>query len=245
VPSDESSKELGPFQLALFVLSVILLVALGIELLAPIPAEVRRLVFFIDTAICGLLFVDFWWRFAHAPSKRRFMRWGWLDLIASIPAVEALRWGRLFRIVRVIRLVVAFRSFRRLAEQLVGSRRQTGIASVMMLTVLIVSFASIGVLLAETDPLSNIKTAEDALWWSMTTITTVGYGDRFPVTDIGRLIASILMVCGIGLFGTLSGVAASFFLGTAPTAEGQIKPAVDSVRALEERVARLERDVGR
>jgi voltage-gated potassium channel len=77
----------------------------------------------------------------------------------------------------------------------------------------VVSFASTGILLVETSPDSNIRTAEDALWWAMTTITTVGYGDRFPVTNAGRIIASAMMLCGIGLFGSLSGVAASFFIG--------------------------------
>ena len=57
----------------------------------------------------------------------------------------------------------------------------------------------------------NIKTAEDALWWAMTTITTVGYGDRYPTTTEGRRVAAGLMAVGVGLFGTLSGVAASWF----------------------------------
>lgn len=50
--------------------------------------------------------------------------------------------------------------------------------------------------------MGNITTAEDALWWSFITITTVGYGDFYPVTNIGKLIAFILIVCGIATFGT-------------------------------------------
>jgi amino acid transporter len=57
----------------------------------------------------------------------------------------------------------------------------------------------------------NITTAEDALWWAITTITTVGYGDRYPTTIEGRLVAVGLMAVGVGLFGTLSGIAASWF----------------------------------
>ena len=57
----------------------------------------------------------------------------------------------------------------------------------------------------------HITTAEDALWWAMTTITTVGYGDRYPTTTEGRLVAVGLMAVGVGLFGTLSGLAASWF----------------------------------
>jgi voltage-gated potassium channel len=245
VTQGDTSKELGPLQLALVVLSVVLLVGLGIDFFIRVPHEISRLIFFVDTAICGMLLLDFLWRFTRADSKWRFLRWGWLDLLACVPAVPALRWGRLFRIVRVIKLVIALRSYRALLAQFVQKRRQAGLASALVLTVFVICFASIGMLLVEHDPTSNIKTAEDALWWAMVTITTIGYGDRYPVTDAGRLIATVLMIGGIGLFGTLSGVAASFFLGTESKAESQTNPVAESVKALEDRVARLERDAGK
>lgn len=211
--SHDAPRELGPFQLALFALSVLLLLGLAAEMLLPVPREISRLVFFIDFAICVILLIDFVARFAAAESKLRFMKWGWIDLIASIPMIETLRWGRVFRIIRVIRLLVAFRSAHNLVGALFGTRRQAGLMTLLVLTFVVVSFASTGLLLVETSPDSNIRTAEDALWWSMTTITTVGYGDRFPVTNAGRVIASAMMLFGIGIFGSLSGVAASFFIG--------------------------------
>ncbi len=217
--SHDAYRELGPFQLALFALSALLLLGLAAEMLLPVPREISRLVFFIDFAICVVLLIDFAVRFATAESKLRFMKWGWIDLIASIPMIETLRWGRLFRIIRVIRLVVAFRSVRHFFGALFGNRRQAGLVSLLVFTIVVVSFASTGILLVETSPESNIRTAEDALWWAMTTITTVGYGDRFPVTNAGRIIASAMMLCGIGLFGSLSGVAASFFIGNGDTAK--------------------------
>jgi len=72
--------------------------------------------------------------------------------------------------------------------------------------------SSIAILQVETDPRSNIKTAEDALWWSYTTITTVGYGDLYPVTAEGRLIAIVVMTFGVGLFGTFTAYIASVFV---------------------------------
>ena len=65
----------------------------------------------------------------------------------------------------------------------------------------------------------NIKTAEDAFWWSVTTVTTVGYGDRFPMTSEGRAVAVLLMIAGVGMFGTFSGFVAAWFL--APDREEQ------------------------
>jgi len=61
-------------------------------------------------------------------------------------------------------------------------------------------------------PESNIKTAGDAIWWAFVTITTVGYGDRFPVTSAGRIIAAFLMITGVALFGTFTGFVAAWFM---------------------------------
>ncbi|WP_221029334.1 potassium channel family protein [Actomonas aquatica] len=211
LPPTENPEDLGPFQFGVLVLSLVLLAGLGAELVLPVPEEIQRLIFYIDTIICGLLFIDFAIRFAHAESKLRFMKWGWFDLLAAVPAIEAFR---ILRVVRVVRLLIVIRSFRRLYRILLESKTSAGLTGVLVLTFLVISFGSIGVLFAEHDaPNANILTANDALWWSVTTTTTVGYGDKYPVTAAGRIIATFLMVAGIGMFGTLSGVAAGIFLG--------------------------------
>ena len=61
-------------------------------------------------------------------------------------------------------------------------------------------------------PNGNIKTASDAIWYTYVTITTVGYGDTFPVTNLGRLIGMGIMTAGVALFGTLTGYLANAFL---------------------------------
>ena len=83
--------------------------------------------------------------------------------------------------------------------------------AVVIITILIVIFSSISILVVETDPNSNIKTSEDALWWTIETVTTVGYGDKYPVTSEGRLIGVIVMIVGVGLFGTFTGYIATLF----------------------------------
>jgi voltage-gated potassium channel len=210
---DDSREKLGPFQFVILVLSFVLLAGIAAEWLLTLPNEISRLIFYIDTAVCFVFILDFIIRFRAAPSKWRFMRWGWIDLLASIPAVEALRFGRVFRIVRIVRLLATFHSLRGFFRALLESKAGAGAASVFVIAFLVISFASLGVLLVETSPESNITTAEEALWWSFVTVTTVGYGDYYPVTATGRLIATSLMITGIGLFGTLSGLAAGFFLG--------------------------------
>jgi voltage-gated potassium channel Kch len=81
----------------------------------------------------------------------------------------------------------------------------------VFLSTLLIVFSSIGILQVENSPDSNIRGPEDALWWSVVTITTVGYGDRFPITTEGRFIGAVLMVAGIGLFAVLSGAFAAWF----------------------------------
>ena len=92
-------------------------------------------------------------------------------------------------------------------------RTQGALTAAAIIAVLMVIFSSIAILQVEDDPSSNIKTAEDAIWWSYVTITTVGYGDRFPVTTEGRIIAALLMTVGVGLFGTFTAFLASWFVG--------------------------------
>mgnify|MGYP001293428771 CR=1 FL=1 len=87
-----------------------------------------------------------------------------------------------------------------------------GTGLVAILAVLMVIFSSVAILQVEDDPASNIKTAEDAIWWAYVTITTVGYGDKYPVTTEGRIIAAFLMTTGVGLFGTFTGFVASWFV---------------------------------
>jgi voltage-gated potassium channel len=206
--------ELGPFQLIILTLSLFVLGLLVVELTFTLPPETSRVLRWIDNLVCGLFFIDFVVRFRRAESKLQFMKWGWIDLLASIPEVEALRWGRLFRVFRIVRMMRAVKSLRLIFDMLfTHNRARGGVASVLTIAFLVLSLASVGILLVERVPEANIRNAEDAVWWSITTVTTVGYGDRYPVTLGGRLIASALMFTGVGLFGTLSGVIASFFLG--------------------------------
>lgn len=226
--------ELGPLQLVILVLSLFVLGILAIELLIELPPETVRVLGWVDNVVCAVFFVDFVIRFRRAESKLHFMKWGWIDLLASIPEIEALRWGRLFRVFRILRLIRAVKSIRLLFELFYLNRTQGGVASVFAITFLVLSLSTAGILVTERVPGSNIHTAEDALWWGFTTITTVGYGDLYPVTTAGRMIAVGLMLAGVGLFGTMSGVIASFFLGdrkTSPAPESDLAAELEKLRA--------------
>lgn len=117
------------------------------------------------------------------------------------------------RLIRLLRVIRAFRSSQQLLNHIFKNKAKGTLTSVSILAVLVIIFSAIAILQVENDPNSNIKTAEDAIWWTYTTITTVGYGDKYPVTTEGRLLAMLLMTFGVGLFGTFTAYVASVFVG--------------------------------
>jgi voltage-gated potassium channel len=204
--------QLSLLNLIVFVLSVYVLLALLIDTLWVLPKETSILLTYIDNTICIFFFIEFWVRFYQSDNKLNFMKWGWIDLISSIPAISYLRAGRVLRLIRLLRLIRAFRSTRMFVTHIFRNKAQGAFTSVSILACLLIIFSSIAILQVEKDPDSNIKTAEDAIWWSYVTITTVGYGDKYPVTTEGRLIAAVLMTAGVGLFGTFTAYISSWFV---------------------------------
>jgi voltage-gated potassium channel len=220
------------------VLSLFSLLALVAELTLPLAPEQHELLRDIDTGICLVFLTDFAVHLYLAPSKSGFLKWGWIDLISSLPAVEWVRWGRVFRVVRIVR---ALRSFQAVREHLALDRARGTFAVVTLASVLAMLFATIAVLAVEHSPQSNIKNAGDALWWAFATITTIGYGDKYPVTLAGRLVAVVLVIFGVSLFGTFTAYVASFFIEKEQKKEeSEIHHLVQEVRRLREKIERLE-----
>ncbi|KAA3436262.1 ion transporter [Rufibacter hautae] len=210
--NEKASPKLGILNITVFILSLYVLGSLVVDTIYVLPEETSTLLRYLDNAICAFFFLEFCIRLYKAENKLKFMRWGWIDLVSSIPMVDFLRAGRLLRLIRIFRILRAFRSTQQLLHHLFVSKAKGAFTSVFIIAILLIIFSSIAILQVETDPNSNIKTAEDAIWWAYVTITTVGYGDKFPVTTEGRLIAAILMTAGVGLFGTFTAYVASWFV---------------------------------
>lgn len=233
-----------PYQLFMFGLSVLtILVLVGEIALRSSPNE-RELLQRVDTAICVFFLFDFFVCLYRAPNRWRYMyTWGWLDLLSSIPMLDAARWGRAARAARIFRVLRAIRASKILTKQVLAKRAQSAFLAVTLFAVLLLVVGSLSILQVETAPEANIKTADDALWWSMTTITTVGYGDRYPVSAEGRMIAAILMCAGVGLFGTFSGFLAAWFVTPATRDEydeiNLLRKEVQEIKALLENSAAM------
>ncbi len=117
-----------------------------------------------------------------------------------------------------------------------------------MCVVFLLEFGAIFILQAESSaPDAEITTADDALWWVLVTISTVGYGDYYPVTDAGRFVAIFVIVAGVGVFGTLSGYLTNSFLGQNKDVEDQEESSNEEellveIKKLQQEQANLRRD---
>jgi voltage-gated potassium channel len=212
--SEKNTQEhkFGFLNLLVLILSVYVLGVLMVDTFCKVPSQISLLLHYIDNVICVVFLFEFCFHLYTAENKLKFMKWGWIDLISSIPAIGYLRIGRAFRLIRLLRILRAFRSTKHFVDHVFRNKAQGAFTAASVIAILLVIFSSIAILQVEVDPDSNIKTAEDALWWAYVTITTTGYGDRFPVTTEGRIIACILMTGGGGLLGTFTAFVASWFV---------------------------------
>ncbi len=207
------AKDVGPYDLFMLGLCIAAIASLAVETISNLPPEAARVLGYADFVVCMVFLLDFAITFVRSENRvRYFLTWGWIDLASSIPTVGFLKLGRATRIFRILRLIRALRSARVLSQAILDQRQQSALLAAAFGTLLIVTLASIGILHLDDVPGATIRTAGDALWWSVVTITTVGYGDTFPLTPEGRALGVMLMVSGVGLMGTFTALIAAWFL---------------------------------
>jgi voltage-gated potassium channel len=196
-------------------------------------ASVAEVVAITDMLLTTVFLFDFLYRMFTTSSKRQyfFKNWGWADLLACVPM---LRIFRLFRIVRAARLMRTF-GLKNMINEVVNNRAGSALYITIFAVIVLAEVAAILVLQAEgVNPAANIVTGEDAVWWVFVSITTVGYGDRYPTTAVGRLIGVVVMFCGIALLGVLTSFLASFFIAPArKKPEAELAPDDSRARMLE------------
>ena len=236
----DAQKRLTGQQLLMLVLSFYVLIALFVGTVFKLSPPVASLLQKLDTIICFIFLGDFFYNLYRAENKRAFLKWGWIDFISSIPMLDMFRWGRVVRIVRIFRILRGVRSMKFILGALFENRARGTFGTVLLVTLMLVIFSSIAILNVETVPEANIKTDGDALWWAASTITTAGYGDKYPVTPEGRIIGVILMTAGVGFFGTLTAYIASVFLNPGKTKDTSESELAKELRLIRERIESLE-----
>jgi len=231
--------------LALIAMAVVFLVVLVWPVVEPdLSSGTQRALTATSTLIWAVFAGDYVVRLYLAPQRRAFVRTHVLDLIVIVaPLLRPLRALRLLRLIQLVSLGgrVALSSRRTLQQRV--ALYVSGTAAVMLFV------AAAAMLVVERpDSDSNIKTFPDALWWAATTVTTVGYGDRYPVTTLGRLVATGLMVVGIALLGVITASVAAWFVGNLQAAREEVEHTVSdettavlaAIAALNDRLDRLE-----
>lgn len=234
----------------LIVLALAFLAVLIAPLVAPNMSSRARLTLTVaSAAIWPAFLVDYLVRLYLAEQRARFVRQNIPDLIVVV--VPMLRPLRALRAARLLRLAG-------LAGRVgVASRRSlhSRVAGYITMLAVVTLFVAAGAMVLVERPHrdGNIKTFGDALWWAATTVTTVGYGDRFPVSALGRAVAIVLMVVGIALLGVITASVAAWFVGQLAAAKEDVEDAMSTetravlaaISDLAERLDRVERQVSR
>ena len=202
-------------EVPLLLLAVAFLVAYAWPVVDPrLDADLRSVLEAASWTVWGAFMLDFAARLYLADERRRYALEHWYDVaLILLPLLRPLRLLRLLALARVLN--------RSAVGSLVG-RVTTYVAGT---AVMALGLGAVAVLDAEQDAAgANITTFGDALWWSATTVTTVGYGDHFPVTTTGRFVAVALMVVGIACIGAITAGVAAFLVRQVEAAEDVSRP---------------------
>jgi voltage-gated potassium channel len=215
----ESTHRSNAYNLFILVLTVLSL-AVMVAIILPLSDATIHLLQVYDNLICVVFLFDFVLNLKRAPTKRKYFiaERGWLDLLGSIPSFGFFKYTALFRLARLSRLARISRLLRGkrkhdLVEDVINNRGQYAAFITLLSALIVMMVCSVLVLQFESKSSNaNITNGSDALWWAIVTITTVGYGDYFPVTGAGRIVGVFVMFAGVGIIGSLASILSSILI---------------------------------
>ncbi len=199
---------------------VVSLLVISLETLPDISPKTRLFLYWAEVVIVGMFTLEYIARIYAAPKKLGFIFsfWGLVDLLAILPIyllifgidynLLVLRTLRLMKLARIIRFVRFNKSFRRLSLALDIAKQDFVLA--IMATCLIQFIASVGIYQFE-NPVQPDKFSSvfASLWWALATLTTVGYGDVYPITLGGKIFTGLILMTGLGVVALPAGIFAS------------------------------------
>lgn len=200
------------YEIAFSVLSVIAVTIAVLDISEKISLTKDNIYFYIDLGITIIFIFDYFIRLILSDNKKIFIKQNIPDLIAMIP-FNALKAFRLIKLLKIIKLFKFVRLFGVSAKFYKSAKRflhTNGLIYILFFTLVIILFGAVGIYFTEKNV--TVDSLPDAVWWSFVTATTVGYGDISPSTLIGRIIAVILILAGIGTIGMLTGTIATYFI---------------------------------
>lgn len=188
-----------------------------VELVVKTPRPVYEALENADFIICLLFLIDWFYYFFVTPRQGRwhYFKVHLVDLIASVPFAQILRPLRIVRAIRIVRLFRLIRGFKgaeRFVSIFMKNRARSAMSIYILVTTIIYIYGTLGIYNFEYGVNKNINTFGDAMWMAFTTLTTVGYGDCYPITPGGRILCSILVLTGMGLFSLFTAEFATYIL---------------------------------
>lgn len=194
----------GKLELIVALLTIVSLIVILIDIFFPLNAEQKTFIYVFDLVVVIILATDFAFRLRRAKKKRRYIMGHWYEIPAMLPVVlyasvdtttlagQVLEQFRVIAFFRLVRLYYIL--------TLIQGSRFVLLSAFSAITIV---FGALGVYITEVgNSNANIKNLSDAFWWAVETVTTVGYGDVYPVTPEGRIIGTFVMFAGIGILAT-------------------------------------------
>jgi voltage-gated potassium channel len=211
----------------------------------PLSGQQVRAIYIFDLVVVIFLAIDFWTRIKASPQKRKYVISHWYEFPAMLPlallgffdAITLTHYSLLsFKLIAVFRTIRLFGSIRRI--------RGGQILILTIVSALTIIFGAFGEYLAESpNPNATVTNMDDAFWWAIETITTVAYGEFYPVTPVGKAIATLVMFAAIGILWTLIALVTSTVMakriketpvGLVDETKTVIKNRIDQVEKLSE-----------
>jgi voltage-gated potassium channel len=185
----------------------LIMVTLAVAVIVLLTLPNRGWIRVANLTVWALFVIDYGVRLAGSGDRRTFVRTRVADLIAILPA-DAFRVARLARLARLVRLLRSWAVLWRSSRHIRGILQTNGLGWVLALSAGLVVAGGMAAWTVE----PQIDTIVDGLWWSLVTVTTVGYGDISPQSGLGRVVAAVLMIVGIGAVGLLTATFATYFI---------------------------------
>jgi voltage-gated potassium channel len=193
------------------------LVTFSLETLPTLKSETRQVLDIVEAACVAIFSVEYLLRLFVADRKLRFIFsfYGLVDVVAILPfylssgidlrSIRALRLLRLFRAFKLLRYSRAIQRFHR---AFIIAKEE--VVLFLCTALLLLYFAAVGIYYAENSAQPDkFASIFDGLWWAVATLTTVGYGDVYPITPLGRLFTFVVLMLGLGVVAVPTGLVAS------------------------------------
>ena len=190
------------------IISVMAVIIVMIGYSVELPNRERKIVNILDNIVYWIFVFDYVIRFMFYKDKKKFLKYNIVDLIAIIPFmyISTFEFSNFFKLIRVVTYLI--RLLNNIREILFTSGFIYALGVVTIITLL----GAMGIYFCEVNINAEIKSFEDALWWSIVTVTTVGYGDIIVISGTGKIIACMLMFTGVSFISMLTSTMSTYLI---------------------------------